>query len=1083
MSDERIKIRCPNCQRDGKARAEHINRRVNCKYCSHVFRVTPIEDSAESATATEPAPPSKPKPGSAASGRHAARQRIEGLEEELKKLRDDLSAQSAEQPAFGWAEAQLATLREELDAAREEARKSAGRLQEAEAARARSEQAHHAEAEALREEARKASLEHAEREKALKAEVEGLRDQLDETIQAAPPGEATRAIEDELRKAREELARARESAEATGRDHQEAISAIEARQAQALAEIQGRLDRAADDARTLRDERDQGDSEKSKALDELRAELSRSRTELGEAESIREDRDRIAGELEAIRGRLEEAERKALEVSSGRESEVQALREELASARDGLREAEAAREQIAQARLEEAESARRELEEARAKIAEARARNDTIEIEADAVRRERDEVRILRDRAVDELEQLRARVEAAEGATTEWGFDSTEMEVPHFQDMAGEIAAHAQTKMAAETETLRAELAEVREHALHEDARLAEMTTTHDSALASARAETEGLRASLAEALAATEAANKARDELAARVARLEEAPAPLADASATDESRRRDVEEAVKGAWADFEARLSETQAKLRAANARADLLEAEAREAHEQAEAHRRGLDFGDGSSFEGGPSMTSIRILSDRGTTQLTPADAEARLALARQLAVERKDRTLIDRISKMTQKVRDDLDARNFTLAETLVRGAEIEVGLDPGGYSIGGLKIFRPSPSIVNSMAALEPALERVMKQGELSSIESTLGEFRMILGEQAGLPEIRRPGRTPAVKRTIAPAEAVRLFLGAIEAEQWLIRPIAAKRPLPDTTLATYATLIEACSEIRPSVEQLAPDKLGLLDQILQAAIGMLIRRQQPDGHFPFLDPRGKPSKLATVVEAMVARNPSAVKDGWVVAIDPSGIAQIETAHCSLALLKAGNALGKPELTQDALKAADWAAGQPPLINFVANARSASSLARAYQVVRQDRHRDALAARLRLGLLPGQVENGRWIDPVAAQTPDHLTILQALQDAWEALPDDLAPLRDEVKESLDRALDSFLEECQALGVPAQGGSLRTLIRQRDLTRPGTDPRLESAIADSVTLIQELCHDGGKPKLGVPADQLTALVRV
>src|SRR5260370_28469906 len=75
VSDERIKIRCPNCHRDGKARAEHINRRVSCKYCEHIFRVTPVVE----AEAPPPAPSKPPrKPCSAAASRQAARLRLDG---------------------------------------------------------------------------------------------------------------------------------------------------------------------------------------------------------------------------------------------------------------------------------------------------------------------------------------------------------------------------------------------------------------------------------------------------------------------------------------------------------------------------------------------------------------------------------------------------------------------------------------------------------------------------------------------------------------------------------------------------------------------------------------------------------------------------------------------------------------------------------------------------------------------------------------------------------------------------------------------------------------------------------------------
>ena len=1085
MSDERIKIRCPQCHRDGKARAEHINRRVSCKYCSHVFRVTPVEESAEVPAAPPMVAPARPKPGSAASGRHAARQRIDGLEDELKRLRDELSAQSAETPAFGWAEAQAAELREQLAEAQEEARKAGALLREAEAARSRIEKVLHAEAEELRAEVARAREEHSERERALLGEIAGLREHLDETVVASPGADRVRSLEDELRIAREDLAQARDAAEAADRDHRSGLAELEAQHSRALDEGRGQLDRSraeieaghrqALDAQRL--DRERADAEAGRSLEEAREQLAGARADLEEFAATREDRDRLAAELEALRGRLDEASGELERSRADRESEVQGLREELAIIRAGVEDSDATREQLAhaRARLEEADAARRDLEEAReradrlaadleaaqAQLAEARARAEAVEAEAEPNRRERDEARVQRDRASEELESLRTRFEEVQRAQEDWDFASTEMEVPKFQasvdEVAGEVAAQAHAKLAAEAEALRLELAEARE---------------------------------------AAEAASRARDELAARVRRLEEVPvtaalapataalAPTEDAPAIDAARRLAVDEAVKGAWADFERRLSETQAKLKAANARADLLEAEAREAREQAGSRRQGLGLeDDDSSSEFQASMTSIRILSDRGTAQLTPADAESRLALARQLAVERKDKSLIDRIAKMAEKVRDDLEARNFTLAETLVRGAEIEVGLDPGGYSIHGLRIFRPSPSIVGSLAALEPAFDRVLKQGDLGTIRSTIGEIRTILGDQAGLPDIRRPGRTPAVKRPIEPAEAIRLFLGAVEAEQWLTRPIAAKRPLPDTSLATYAALVEACSEAYLLVEKHAPEKLGLVDQILQACAAMLLRRQQPDGHFPFLDPRGRPSKLATVVEAMVARSPAAVKDGWVVAADPSGVAQVETGHCGIALLSAGAVLNRPEWTQAALKAADWAADQPCLTSFPANARLAGLLARAYLVVRQDRHLAALASKLGLGLLPAQVENGRWLDALAAQTPNHLVILQALQDAWEALPADRAPLRAELKAGLDRAVDSLLEECKALGVPSQGWALRALVRQRDLTRPDLDPRLEPAIVDSATVVQELCHDGAKPKLGVAPDQLAALARV
>ncbi len=169
--------------------------------------------------------------------------------------------------------------------------------------------------------------------------------------------------------------------------------------------------------------------------------------------------------------------------------------------------------------------------------------------------------------------------------------------------------------------------------------------------------------------------------------------------------------------------------------------------------------------------------------------------------------------------------------------------------------------------------------------------------------------------------------------------------------------------------------------------------------------------------------------------------------------------------------------------GQPCLPNFVANAASAGLLARAYLDANQDRHLKGLADKLTLGLLPGQVENGRWIDPVSANTPNHLTILRGLHEAWEAVPPALEDLRGDLKPAIDRAMASLLAEYRALGVPPQGLGFRDLLRHRDLPGLAPDPRLEPAILDAASIIQELCHEGPKPKLGVAADQLAALIRV
>ena len=226
----------------------------------------------------------------------------------------------------------------------------------------------------------------------------------------------------------------------------------------------------------------------------------------------------------------------------------------------------------------------------------------------------------------------------------------------------------------------------------------------------------------------------------------------------------------------------------------------------------------------------------------------------------------------------------------------------------------------------------------------------------------------------------------------------------------------------------------------------------------------------------------MVAQRPDSVKDGWVVHVDPIGMAQTETGACAVALATAGKALGRADWSQAAQKAADWAMGQPCLPNFVANAASAGLLARAYLDAKQDRHLVGLARKLNLGLLPGQVENGRWIDASSATTPNHLVDPPGPARRLGGDPGRPrgSPPRPEARASTWRC-PACWPNARPSASPRRATPSATCSATATCSGPTSDPRLEPAILDSATVIQELCHEGPKPKLGVAPDQLAALI--
>lgn len=1089
-------------------------------------RVKELEEQVAHFQKLAQAAPAAPQDGALAAEAEGLRAELRGLQESRSRLESELQEARSQDEAN---RSEVASLREQVESLRRAAEAAEGTYADSARAAAEIDELRDIAAE-LREQLANAEAARGESDRA----VQELRDQLNQALNApAPvagpdPAELAEAVaerdrlRDELGRARAELQTALESAPAPSvgadpaeldeaRRQVEDLRAELARERDAaqsqqetvraeLVAVRSDLDRRQAEADALRQERDALVAQRD---DSLRADREGDQSMLDEISELKRRCDDLVADADRARVASQEAE--------------QRLRTELASAveeRDTLR---------AELNLTTASS----LESAQKHQAELSSINDRLQAELAGLRQERDSLLAERDqlsasqheaerRFRTELEELRGSRETLLAEREQLLANNRDAE----RRRQSEIAAQKLERdgLVAERDQALASAQEYDRRAVEATARLQAL----EAEMAAIRGERDAARSGQSEELAAALGQVKSLDaELKAARSELEQLRQAQAAASAGDDERTivdrpvlgfgagddsgaellRKIQELTeerdklkaelsrnhssKIAWADFENRLSETQEKLKKANERCKLYEDEARSAREQLIATQKGVPIKQVDVPTGLPNdttATSFNIRIVREQRPLSWPEAQARLAIVRQLAAERKDRALLDRINKTAEKVQADIQNRNATLAETNVRAMEIELGLDPGGWSIGGLKIFRPSQSMLSSLSALTPTLEHEMRQNNLPGILTTLEEMRKVLHEQAGLPEIRRPGRKPTSMRSASESEAVKLFTSALESEQWLMRPINEKRSLPDTTLTTYACLIEACSDVRPLVERLAPEKVATIDKVVDACSTAMTRLQLNDGHLPFLDPRGKNTRFAAIVEAMVSARPDAVNaKGWVVGVDPAGLAQFETGFCGIALFRASTLTGRKDWNQAAVKAADWIQGQPCLPNYRANAVAIGLLAQAYRATRNDKYRTALIGKLTIGLLPSQVENGRWIDASDAQTTNHLLIIRALQEARAILGEEKVGPISQLDQSLDRAIASLLDEVKVLGVPAQGGALRELIRQRELF-PDQAESLRSAIEASATVVQDLCYENGRAKLGVAPDQLAALVK-
>jgi hypothetical protein len=105
---------------------------------------------------------------------------------------------------------------------------------------------------------------------------------------------------------------------------------------------------------------------------------------------------------------------------------------------------------------------------------------------------------------------------------------------------------------------------------------------------------------------------------------------------------------------------------------------------------------------------------------------PADAEARLKMALQIARERNDRSLVIQVEKLGRQFKETLPSD----AEAQLAVLETKVGIDPGGWSMAGQPLFHPKPEMLEKQKILEQQLkEALTKFGKSYKINEGDGAF------------------------------------------------------------------------------------------------------------------------------------------------------------------------------------------------------------------------------------------------------------------------------------------------------------------------------------------------------------------
>lgn len=331
-------------------------------------------------------------------------------------------------------------------------------------------------------------------------------------------------------------------------------------------------------------------------------------------------------------------------------------------------------------------------------------------------------------------------------------------------------------------------------------------------------------------------------------------------------------------------------------------------------------------------------------------------------------------------------------------------------------------------------------LADALRLEDLASITTAETAFRRALGPYAGVPEDaeeRWPKGTKASRPTASDFTKLttrmnRLASGSEE----------ARNNRMELRNAAYLAIgLLALSEAKhPDAEAYCTQAAVELDY--------LIGKQAEQGYFPYpIDPVAPPHLQRQAAKAAL-KYPDRVKGGFIY-LEADG-AQFDTGCCAYALAYGYHMTKEGRFLAAARKAGDWALQFPLSANWNYNAFSVWQLAKLYAVTRERQYLDGAVRIAKLGVLPGQMENGRWSDQHNAKAVYHWIMVRALVALLGALPekhDDARLVRERTKLAIDSRVADIVRD-------GGGSSVHAYVALAEaLDHFGPDAEWERALAE------------------------------
>ena len=314
---------------------------------------------------------------------------------------------------------------------------------------------------------------------------------------------------------------------------------------------------------------------------------------------------------------------------------------------------------------------------------------------------------------------------------------------------------------------------------------------------------------------------------------------------------------------------------------------------------------------------------------------------------------------------------------------------------------------------------VRPALERGREALAAKDAEATrkaVQEAVEILGPWAGNPETATR-YFPPIDRSAFPIAKVR--------DHWLKEIDRGKRGLPWLKNPTGdPTRMQAgLREVAWPLDALArtamlfPEYREEITAIVREGADWLIGLQHLSGVFPFpVGPGLKPrDKVGHIVARAMKEHPEIVVAGWIPDDASDGGLQFDNGLCGRALVSIWELTRDEKYLEAARMSGDWAISRPLVSNWNYNAFSVGLLARLATATGEAKYLDAAIEKAQIGVLPGQMANGRWFDAHNACAVYHNILMRELLELLHALPEK-HPFRPTLSDAVTRGLNQSAEE-------------------------------------------------------------------